>query len=123
MFKHDVENSEELAHGGGERKLGRFAGRAQTAIEGGDDRVAASGGQSRHVQRSAHRSASAPRLKPADVRGKFLAQQLGGVGEPVALGGEHLDQVAAPRDQRLELTFLLAAVSYTHLTLPTICSV
>jgi hypothetical protein len=45
-------------------------------------------------------------LQPADVRGDLLAQHLGRAAEPVALGGDHLNQFAAPCDQRLELEFL-----------------
>lgn len=47
-----------------------------------------------------------PPLQPAEMRLEFLVQHGGGCGAPIALGGDHLDQLAPPRHQRLSCAFL-----------------
>ena len=60
MFKHGIEDHEELALGGGERELGRLTGATQTPVKGLEGRVEAHRGEGRHVERRAHRRAPAP---------------------------------------------------------------
>ena len=60
MFKHGIEDHEELAHGGGERELGRLTGATQTPVKGLEGRVEAHRGEGRHVERRAHRRAPRP---------------------------------------------------------------
>ena len=60
MFKHGIEDHEELAHGGGERELGRFTGATQTPVKGLEGRVEAHRGEGRHVERHKRTGARPP---------------------------------------------------------------
>jgi hypothetical protein len=53
-FEHGVEDEQQLAHGGGERDLGRLAVAPQAPIELGEHRVAAHCAKCRHVEHAAH---------------------------------------------------------------------
>ena len=60
VFEHRIEDHEQLSHAGGEHDLERFAGGLEPGGEVADERIAASGGQGRHVKHASNRRASAP---------------------------------------------------------------
>eukprot|EP00969_Alexandrium_andersonii_P052862 2323126-Alexandrium_andersonii.AAC.1 len=68
----------------------------------------------------------APEFKVLPVVGRRLAleEELGVVGDPLVVGGDCAAATRTPdRDHhREELCAIVGRVSYTHLTLPTICS-
>src|SRR6478672_3501292 len=51
VTQHGVEDGQQLAHGSDEGETGRFAGLAQTAVEGLEHRVVLDGDQASHVER------------------------------------------------------------------------
>ena len=53
-FKESVEVNEEFAHDGGKSDFVRFARSTKPLVDGLEDRVAARGGECRHVQGDAH---------------------------------------------------------------------
>lgn len=75
VVQHAVEQNDELAHGGRQRDEGFFAGGAQAGVELAQNAVVAHGAECGHVERTAHRSASA-----ADVAGAFARATIAIVG-------------------------------------------
>src|SRR6476646_4201122 len=51
VTQHGVEDGQQLAHGSDEGEAGRFAGLAQTAVEGLEHRVVPDGDQASHIER------------------------------------------------------------------------
>jgi hypothetical protein len=59
-LEHCVEDDQELAHAGGDHDFERFAGIFEALGESANDRVAAFGGEGRHIECATDRSATAP---------------------------------------------------------------
>ena len=77
MFKHGIENGQQLAHARGEGELGRFAGGAQAAVEGGDDGIMARGDKGAHVEHSADVRTATPDCPAAAKGGRETAREDG----------------------------------------------
>src|SRR6266404_1002066 len=67
VAQHGVEDGQQLAHGGDESETGRFAGVAQTAVEGLERRVVLDGDQASHVERRPDLDTAALDPAPAAV--------------------------------------------------------
>src|ERR1019366_265167 len=59
MFEHGIEDSEQLAHGGNQRDLGRFTALAQALVKSTQCRLMTDCGQGRHIERGTHLRAAA----------------------------------------------------------------